>query len=333
MISDKLDIPFIRCPESNHIFHLFDSLIEQNEMMGTEPCMLIVGETGSGKTGLAKQYCKMHPPVDEMERRHIPVLYVALQKIKYTKDIYEYILMAIGDPQRGVGKPNETELRKRLGELSRTVGLKMLILDEVQTTIERRSQNVLSTISDTFKDIIIDLKLPVVMMGLPWARYLLDANPQLNDRVDYRYLLQSYRISDNESFSDFQRLLKLLGDYYGVEDSVKLEQKDISLRLFSYSSGNRRKVIRLIAAASFFATKKREKLNLKWLSHALEKQGVREELNVFKKPLQELTFRELADNSDWLLGAKSNESSLIEQTYITYSLDSHEKLVIANAVA
>ena len=61
------------------------------------------------------------------------------------------------------GARNKGELYERLITLLKVVGIELLILDEIQVIIERRSAKVVTGIADLFKDLINDTEIPIIL--------------------------------------------------------------------------------------------------------------------------------------------------------------------------
>lgn len=58
MVSQLIDRPFIRNPFISKMIDLFDALRFQKVNFGVPSCALVTGESGSGKSELAKHYIK-----------------------------------------------------------------------------------------------------------------------------------------------------------------------------------------------------------------------------------------------------------------------------------
>ncbi len=167
MNSLHFERPFIKSPFLSNMIDLFDSLRKKKKTYGVASCLLLTGESGSGKSELAKFYVKNNPIVELEERTYLPVLHYELRSVSTREEFLRSLLVAIGDPQRGLGARNKGELYERLVTLIETTAIELLILDEVQVIIERRSEKVVTGIADLFKDLIEDTEIPIVFMGMP----------------------------------------------------------------------------------------------------------------------------------------------------------------------
>ena len=80
MTSEFISEPFITSPTTKKVFSLFDSLREKKSRFDVASCGLITGESGSGKSQLAKRYFQKNQPLEEENRRRIPVFHYELKE-------------------------------------------------------------------------------------------------------------------------------------------------------------------------------------------------------------------------------------------------------------
>jgi Bacterial TniB protein len=308
--------PFITNPFITNIINLFDLLRNKRTQFGITSCLLLTGESGSGKSELAKYYCKNNPIFERNGSHFVPVLHYELRSISSPKDFLRGLLIAVGDPQQGQGARNQTELYDRLITLLKTTNIELIILDEIQVIIERRSAKVITGIADLFKDLIEDAKIPIVFMGMPWSRYLIDSNKQLAGRISYRYTIPPYKISDKEERKNYRRLLKLLAGEYGIE-KIKLHDQSTTLRMFAATSGNLRATSNLVRDSYALSIIDNKDIDLSLLSETIKNYGVPDDRNPFILPVEKLELHELITHSDWQFGQQANKNSIIQAGYIT----------------
>lgn len=321
-----IEHPFIKNPFLTKMIELFDLLRQKKKRYGVSSCLLITGESGSGKSELAKYYLKNNPVVEEMEGTRIPVLHFELQSISTVEEFLKSLLVAARDPQNGLGAKNRTELYRRLVILLATAGVELLILDEIQVIIERRSAKVLTGIADLFKDLIKDTEIPIVFMGMPWSKYLVDSNRQLKGRIEYRYVVPPYRVSKKEDRDDYRRLLKFLAEAYGFDKKIQLESVSMALRVFSATSGNLRATSNLVRDAYVMLDMENRPANIQLFADVLSNYGVEEKYNSFLLPVEKLVIRELIVHSDWHFGYRANKNSIIDPEYVDYGVSKGNKI-------
>lgn len=321
-----LERPFIKNPFLTDMINLFDSLRHKKKHYGVASCLLLTGESGSGKSELAKNYVKNHPVVEGEERTHMPVLHYELRSVATPEEFLRSLLVAVGDPQQGRGARNKGELYARLIILINTVGLELLILDEIQVIIERRSAKVVTGIADLFKDLINDTEIPIVFMGMPWSRYLVDSNRQLKRRIAYRYVIPPYRVSQKETRDDYRRLLKFLGDHYGISKNLKIEDVSFALRCFAATSGNLAATANLVCDAFILSDMEGKKIDIQLFANVVRRYGVEDDFNAFKLPVEKLVLRELVVHSDWSFGSRANKNAIVNAEYIEYGILKDNKI-------
>lgn len=321
-----LERPFIKSPFLADLIKLFDSLRHKKKHYGVASCMLLTGESGSGKSELAKYYVKNNPVVEDEERTNIPVLHYELRSVATPEEFLRSLLVAIGDPQQGRGARNKGELYARLVILINTVGTELLILDEIQVIIERRSAKVVTGIADLFKDLINDTEIPIIFMGMPWSKYLVDSNQQLRRRIAYRYVIPPYRVSNKDTRDDYRRLLKLLGDFYGISTILKLEDVSFALRCFSATNGNLSATANLVCDAYILSDMEGKKIEHQLFADVVRRYGVEDDSNAFLLPLEKLVLRELVIHSDWSFGHRTNKNTIVNAEYIEYGILKDNKI-------
>jgi len=201
-------------------------------------CILVMGETGTGKSEFIKKYLDKYKRFEEVERTRVPVLVSLLPKARHPKPVVAQLLRDLGDPLGGTGGDTD-QLTDRLVTLLKGTKTEIIILDEFQHAIETKSNKVVYDIADWIKILINKAKIPVVLFGLPWSSYILEVNRQLKRRFSMQHELINYTLDDFEFFQMFiQKVQQQLLDKVGVKCEEEIWRKDFAFRLFAASSGN-----------------------------------------------------------------------------------------------
>lgn len=326
MEKEVINRPFIKSPFITEMIKLWDTLREKKRRFNVASCLLLTGESGSGKSAIAKYYAQNNPVIEQNERTYIPVLHFELKAISTPSEFLRALLIAVGDPQQGMGAKKVSELYDRLVILIKVVGVELLILDEIQVIIERRSAKVIAGIADIFKDLIKDTEIPIVFMGMPWSKYLVDSNSQLKRRITYRRAIPPFRISQKNERDEYRRLLKMLSDAYHISNEIKLEELPITYRMFSATSGNLATTADLIGDAHMRSVMEGKSLDLQIFADVMTGYGVADSENPFLLPIENLELRELITHSDWYFGYRANKNSIVDAEYIVYGIAPNKNL-------
>jgi hypothetical protein len=142
------------------------------------PCLLLIGQTGVGKTTLLTSYARTYPPRQTTEGLQQPIVQATIVPPATVKSMAATLLAALGDPAADKGTTNS--MTRRVIHFFRHCQVQMLILDELQHFVDRESQKVLWTVSNWLKTLIKESGVACVLAGLAnEAEQVVDANPQL----------------------------------------------------------------------------------------------------------------------------------------------------------
>ncbi|BCE03467.1 TniB family NTP-binding protein [Marinicellulosiphila megalodicopiae] len=307
---------FILTPGVSRVIKSLEYLKDSDYIESGDCNMVLTGETGSGKSALITYFKNKYPPIIHQEFTEIPVVYVLLQSVKGVKEFSIETLKAIQDPQQGRKIRNIHELRERLKTLVKTCKTKIIVFDEVQVTVQNNRVDRLPTIADWFKDLMNDLKIPIVLVGMPWTIDFVESNSQLSSRISFRFNLSGYNVSEN--FTDFRKLLRQFSIDYCLFPEVDLSDKDLSLRLYSYTKGSMRSLSSLIAiCVSKLSDKNKNKL-MKLFALELRVKGVSDEKNNFLVGIKELEFFEIKQTTSWKFEEKPYKVKMVPPLYKKY---------------
>lgn len=188
------------------IVNRFDECRRSVARNGEPACLLLRGGTGVGKSTIMKQYLANHPPHREGDRKKVPVLTAVIPIPATMKNLATELLDRLGDPfaDRGTLEQRTRRLRKLLVEC----GTEVIVLDEFQHFIERKSQQVILDVSDWLKNLITNTNIPVILIGLTECNQVLDANPQLLRRFGSQILLPPFTLNHQKNRQEFEKALQ-----------------------------------------------------------------------------------------------------------------------------
>ncbi len=238
----------------------------------TEPrCMLIIGETGRGKTTIAKYYEKKYPRTTTDEGAVITVLRSSVAAPATIKGMASQLLWDLGDPLPEQG--SIPSLTGRLCKLIKKCGVELIILDEFQHLVDEDKKKVLQSSADWLKTILNMTGVPIVLMGMPWSVNILRKNDQLDRRFPFREKLRDFGWSSPEEQREFSNFLIVLEKTLPLPKPSNLYSGQMPLRLFGATQGIISNVMKLISKAAEKAFEKAiENINIDLLALAYDEE-------------------------------------------------------------
>ncbi|WP_082012103.1 TniB family NTP-binding protein [Burkholderia sp. A9] len=196
---------------------------------------LLVGESGTGKTWIAR-YIRSILPESESENTHIkPVLVVETPTSPTLKSLAQAILVALGDPLASLG--NAEVKRLRALALMRQCRVQMLIVDELQHFLDHGSHNSPQSVADWLKSFVEDARIPCLLMGLPRSTAILTLNEQLRRRFSARIELAPFSIEREEEEIEFRTILNALDEMLPCQRRSGLAEPEIARRIYMATNG------------------------------------------------------------------------------------------------
>lgn len=202
----QVETLLLRHPRFKALLQRFEACRLSKGKTAEPECMMLMGPSGAGKSTLMKHYLGRHPRTVGVHGTIVPVLEVTIPVPATVKNVATRLLYGLGDPlaDRGTLDNKTIRLYRHLA----SCGVQLLLLDEFQHLIDRESDRVLATVSDWLKNLISETNVPVVLIGLPQSRSVLDANEQLSRRFSAQTSLDPFRWDDHAGRIEFCKLLK-----------------------------------------------------------------------------------------------------------------------------
>ena len=180
--------------------------VRKMALHGAEPRhTLLVGESGAGKTWVARYLQSAFPEKHEGGQRIIPILLVETPSIPSIKTLAEALLIALGDPLADRGTASTK--RSRAMTLIRNCKVEMVIFDEFQHFLDHGRNNSLQSVADWLKLFVNEAKIPCLLMGLPRCEAILRVNEQLRRRFSTRLELPPFSIETAAGELEFRTVL------------------------------------------------------------------------------------------------------------------------------
>ena len=205
--------------------------------------LLIVSPSNNGKTRIAEKFVRSHPQrnSDDGNSEIIPVLKVQMPPEATNNRFYTVLLTELGTP---VGYFGHHIMRETLTlRLMRTVGVRMLIIDEVHNLLSataRRQREMLNLL----RYIGNDLRIPIVCLGIREAYLAIRSDDQLENRF-HPILLPLW-----ESGLELARLLASFETILPLREPSHLSAKPLAEQILRRSEGTIGEIFAVLTSAT-----------------------------------------------------------------------------------
>ncbi|WP_167361358.1 TniB family NTP-binding protein [Burkholderia stagnalis] len=196
---------------------------------------LLVGESGTGKTWIARYIRSILPDLERGGVHIKPVLVVETPTSPTLKSLAQAILAALGDPLASLG--NAEVKRLRALALMRQCQVQILIVDELQHFLDHGSHNSPQSVADWLKSFVEDARIPCLLMGLPRSTAILALNEQLRRRFSARIELLPFSIEREEEEIEFRTILNALDEMLPCQRRSGLAEPETARRIYMATNG------------------------------------------------------------------------------------------------
>jgi Cdc6-like AAA superfamily ATPase len=256
--------------------HVVDIHNRMNELMqyscqSEEPeYLVLLGETGVGKSTLLKRFLKDHPRIEHPEFTEIPVLYAEIPSRCTIKMLVSHLLSEMRSPFWNRG--DELERTRQFVKLLKTTKVRLILLDEVNHLVDRGKEKSHYTVGDWVKQLGTRSGLPIVLTGIPRSKQLFETNEQLADRFGEIVYIEPMSAEEQDPHS-IRSAMTVFKTVLGDLDTIDLTTSS-ALKCFAYASGGRLRGIRRILVRAvelaYANAKPKPKINMTTLSKAFK---------------------------------------------------------------
>lgn len=252
----RIESIYVLSPYLSDVFETIKYCHRYSKLYREPKCLLITGRPGVGKTSLAEYYIKDYPRVETDESVEVPVIYLKIEVPATPKNLVSTLLATLGDPAADRGDIGS--LTRRFRKFLKELRTELIIIDEFQHFIDKDSLKVLKTISDWLKLLIDNAKVPVVLMGMPYSRIILDTrgNEQLKRRFSLRRSIEPFSWgATSKEQEDFRNFLKFVDNQLPFNKRADLAGKIMAFRFYCATNGVVHYVMDIIREAALAAIK------------------------------------------------------------------------------
>ncbi|MDO9204066.1 TniB family NTP-binding protein [Methylotenera sp.] len=212
----------------------------------------IIGESRVGKTTLINTFLEKHKIVETKTGRITGCVLITVPVKPNSSSLCEAILQGLGDFSAHK-KDSESSKRFRVITLIKKLGVRLIILDEMQHFVGRWSSTVLHDAADSLKVIIDETCVMMVVAGLEYGRHLLHQNESFKGRVKRYIDLSRFDWEVRSSRMQFRGLLQAFQIEINPFELPDIRSEELAYRFYISSGGLMGYVINIIESAMHLA--------------------------------------------------------------------------------
>ncbi len=214
---------------------LIAEIHSRGQSAGIAEGLLIVGQTGSGKSTILEHYESRFPRREEAGITKIPVLRIRTPDSPSVKSLATEFLLALGDLAAMRGQTTNEKTRRILHYL-RMCEVEQILLDEFQHFHDSRRVAELRNVADWLKNLFNESGIPIVLAGLPSAVSVLNDHPQLRRRFAAPYHLALFTMESEFEQRTARAILKCIHDLLPLP-CPELHEANLARRFMIASGG------------------------------------------------------------------------------------------------
>ena len=208
------------------------------ESVGSSPtpvCVLVTGETRTGKSCAVLEFAESNPTVEEGTQTRRSIVRAITPETATVKSLLESLLKGLGDPYWSRGTvSNQTH---RLHVLLEAVECKLIILDEFQHLCDKGQKLRMRTSADWLKNLLQTNRYGLIAVGLPEAASVIQNHPQLRARFDNELSMPRFDWSSTNSAAQFCGILQQFEKQLAPFELPPLKSPEMALRMYLASAG------------------------------------------------------------------------------------------------
>jgi len=250
----RFDEEYIKFPPFLKALEAMEDSIALFRSTGIAQHLLVLGESGTGKSSLCHLLGHKYPRMRHDEYDVCPVLYVPIPPAATISGVASAMLDNLGDEWPTIG--NTTEKMARIEHLHRKCGVELTLFDEAQHLHDRGQAATHYMVGDWIKSFIDKTGRPSVFLGLPRLEQLLQINEQLRRRFSRRLRLALGQSDELSVHEESLQLFLSLGQALPIPlDFQCFETPQMAKRIFYATDGRVAYVKKMLGSALRLASR------------------------------------------------------------------------------
>ncbi len=255
-ILERFNEDLLQFPSYVAAFNDIEALLKLYRGSGLAQHLLVLGETGTGKTTLCRDFVTRYPRMVLRDRDVVPVLHVSIPSAATIASVTEAMLAKLGDPAPTAGTVSAKTARAV--KLARALSVELLLIDEAQHIQDRGRLPTQYLVGDWLKTVMDELNVPTVLLGLPRVGQLLQVNEQVRRRFSRRRYLQMGQCGETSIEAECLQLFLSLGDSFPIPIRASNFSWDEMAQRVHYASDGRVAYIKKLLAGAIRLALERE---------------------------------------------------------------------------
>lgn len=251
--------------------------------------LMVLAESGNGKTHLATVVTQLHPRDDSGEISRVPVVSLGVPAQPTYKALGSALILSFNVPR--VIRGTAQEILEQGVSFLHTAQTRIVFIDNIQDIPERRKAAGVMQLGNWLRELIDRSKCLIVLLGTHAATAMTDNNAQLRRRVSRRIAMERMNPSHSkENASKYYRFLYEIDIRLPLAEHSDLAEHDRAKRIFYATFGILDFIFQLLSEAVYSAvTAQRERIIDEDLATAFRRlfQNSRDDINPFVSKLAE----------------------------------------------
>jgi type II secretory pathway predicted ATPase ExeA len=197
--------------------------------------LLLVGESGAGKTTILEDYLSEHPTSETVDGDIRPVVVVETPQRPTRRQFVAAIMSSLG--YRAKDDWNIKQIIDRISTYCEELHVGVLLIDEAQEIFENKSEETQREISEFIKSLLNTCRMQIVLAGLP-SLLKLGEFKQLRRRLEPPIKLVPYNWSTIEGRVEFLAILSFFEDKAELPKPSNLADHDSAKRIYCATGGH-----------------------------------------------------------------------------------------------